>query len=321
MPNENSLWMGDLESYMTEKFVFQAFEQMGEAIVKVKLINSKQNKCPAGYCFVEFSDIESAQRAMLRLNGKIIPGSAPPKRFKLNRACFGREHLAVAEYSIFVGDISENVDDYKLFTIFSTRYKSCIAAKVVLDANGTSRGYGFVRFTDEAEQQRALTEMNGFTVDDAGKPLRVSVATPKRSPTSGSGEAAMVSNTCYQQQYYPSSYYDPYYGNSSSAAWWMAYQQPAAAYYYGQPQYGDNTQTGSYGYCDGQSTTATTQVASMLTEVTDDDEALEEPDTSVDVEQYNSQFIEQSEELYTSLAESRWHPLDNLLSTQSPTVN
>ena len=32
---------------------------------------------PAGYCFVEFSSAEAAQRAMLKLNNKVIPGSAP----------------------------------------------------------------------------------------------------------------------------------------------------------------------------------------------------------------------------------------------------
>ena len=32
---------------------------------------------PAGYCFVEFTDGETAHRAMLRLNGKKVPGSSP----------------------------------------------------------------------------------------------------------------------------------------------------------------------------------------------------------------------------------------------------
>ena len=32
---------------------------------------------PAGYCFVEFGSADAAQRAMLKLNGKIIPGTAP----------------------------------------------------------------------------------------------------------------------------------------------------------------------------------------------------------------------------------------------------
>jgi len=32
---------------------------------------------PAGYCFIDFSSADAAQRAMLKLNGKVIPGSAP----------------------------------------------------------------------------------------------------------------------------------------------------------------------------------------------------------------------------------------------------
>ena len=41
------------------------------------------------------------------------------------------------------------------------------------------RGYGFVRFTDESEHRRAMSEMQG-AVGCGGKPLRVSAATPKR---------------------------------------------------------------------------------------------------------------------------------------------
>lgn len=35
---------------------------------------------------------------------------------------------------------------------------------VILDANGFSKGYGFVRFADEDEQKDALNHMNGFKV-------------------------------------------------------------------------------------------------------------------------------------------------------------
>lgn len=42
---------------------------------------------------------------------------------------------------------------------------------------GMSRGYGFVRFADETDQQRALTEMQG--VYCGSRPMRISTATPK----------------------------------------------------------------------------------------------------------------------------------------------
>ncbi|KAJ1569778.1 hypothetical protein HK096_001785 [Nowakowskiella sp. JEL0078] len=40
-----------------------------------------------------------------------------------------------------------------------------------------SRGYGFVRFADEAEQQRSMSEMQGQYC--GSRPMRISVATPK----------------------------------------------------------------------------------------------------------------------------------------------
>lgn len=47
---------------------------------------------------------------------------------------------------------------------------------------GLSRGYGFVRFTDPADQQRALAEMNGVTFGPLNRPMRVCLATPKHRP-------------------------------------------------------------------------------------------------------------------------------------------
>lgn len=43
--------------------------------------------------------------------------------------------------------------------------------------SGKSRCFGFVRFTEELERQRALVEMNGVWF--AGRPLRVALATPR----------------------------------------------------------------------------------------------------------------------------------------------
>ena len=49
-----------------------------------------------------------------------------------------------------------------------------------------SKGYGFVRFGNDAERDRSLREMSGHIIN--GRPIRVSVATAKKSQNS-----AMVS--------------------------------------------------------------------------------------------------------------------------------
>lgn len=50
---------------------------------------------------------------------------------------------------------------------------------VVTDGSGRSKGYGFIRFTEENDQQRALIEMQHFP-GISRRPIRVSLATPKR---------------------------------------------------------------------------------------------------------------------------------------------
>lgn len=310
MSNEHTLWMGDLEVYMDERFIFQAFEQMGESVIRVKLMNNKQSRNPAGYCFVDFSSADAAQRAMLKLNGKVIPGTAPPKRFKLNYASFGREHLANPEFSLFVGDVSEDLDDYSLFNIFASKYLSCKSANIVLDSNGKSRGYGFVRFACETEQQTALIEMQGYAGANV-KPLRISLATPKRSHSQNSSQSSTPAtpHSYYQQHYYPN--YQPFY-NSAAAAWWAAYQQPNTGYYYGQ--YPDS----SYGYSAQQYydssaySTDETDMSAAKEQNTEDSDEVEDPVVADDVQKCNMEFMQQNEELYEEIEKSRWHLMDDV---------
>ena len=91
------------------------------------------------------------------------------------------------EYSIFVGDLGPEVNEYVLVSLFQSRFPSCKSAKIMTDPiSGMSRGYGFVRFSDETDQQRALTEMQG--VYCGNRPMRISTATPKnKGPGGGHG--------------------------------------------------------------------------------------------------------------------------------------
>ncbi|KAF9617471.1 hypothetical protein IFM89_036432 [Coptis chinensis] len=66
------------------------------------------------------------------------------------------------EHSIFVGDLASDVTDYLLQKTFRAQHRSVRGAKVVTDPNtGRSKGYGFVKFSDEMERNRAMSEMNG----------------------------------------------------------------------------------------------------------------------------------------------------------------
>lgn len=83
-------------------------------------------------------------------------------RFRLNHASTTGKPAAEREFSIWVGDLSTDVDDYSLYRAFAAKYNSIRTAKVILDSSGFSKGYGFVRFANEEEQKNSLVTMNGY---------------------------------------------------------------------------------------------------------------------------------------------------------------
>ncbi|KAJ9499608.1 hypothetical protein LTR99_009779 [Exophiala xenobiotica] len=187
---KTTLWMGELEPWVDENFIRNLWFQMGEQ-VSVKMIRDKFSG-NAGYCFVDFSSPQAAGKA-LQLSGQPMPNSNRP--FKLNWASGGgladRRDDRGPEYSIFVGDLGPEVNEYVLVSLFQSRFPSCKSAKIMTDPlSGMSRGYGFVRFSDESDQQRALTEMQG--VYCGNRPMRISTATPKNKggPMGGGGPGA-----------------------------------------------------------------------------------------------------------------------------------
>ncbi|VDN16232.1 unnamed protein product [Dibothriocephalus latus] len=148
-----------LEPYMDETFIRKAFDFHDEKVVSVKIIRNKT------------------------------------RRFKLNHASYGKDSSSgyafcctllitfpLREFSLFVGELTEDVDDLALFNAFK-KYPSCRSAKVVMN-NGKSRGYGFVRFSSESDQDKALIEMQNFC-GLGYKPIRVSLAIPKRYTMDG----------------------------------------------------------------------------------------------------------------------------------------
>ncbi|KAG2246714.1 hypothetical protein Bca52824_086342 [Brassica carinata] len=176
-----TLWIGDLLHWMDEAYLHTCFSHTGE-VSSVKVIRNKLTCQSEGYGFVEFLTRAAAEEVLQTFSGSIMPNSE--QLFRLNWASFSTgEKRAVEngpELSIFVGDLSPDVTDAMLQELFAERYPSVKSAKVVIDSNtGRSKGYGFVRFGDEGERSRALTEMNGALCSN--RQMRVGVATPKRA--------------------------------------------------------------------------------------------------------------------------------------------
>ncbi|CAN6452283.1 unnamed protein product [Victoria cruziana] len=175
-----TLWVGDLQYWMDEGYLHGCFAHTGE-VVSVKIIRNKQTGQSEGYGFIEFVSRAAAERVLQTYNGTMMPNVE--QSFRLNWASFGvgeKRPDTGPEFTIFVGDLASDVSDYVLQETFRSHYTSIKGAKVVTDrVTGRSKGYGFVRFGDESEQVRAMTEMNG--VFCSTRPMRIGPATTKKS--------------------------------------------------------------------------------------------------------------------------------------------
>lgn len=179
--DNRTIWIGDLQQWMDESYLNSCFAHTGE-VSSLKIIRNKHTGQSERYGFVEFHSHSAAEKVLQSYNGTPMPNG--DQLFRLNWAGFSTGDKRGAadvgpDLSVFVGDLTSDVTDALLLETFASRYQSVKGAKVVVDTStGRSKGYGFVRFGDENERSRAITEMNGMFCST--RQMRVGVATPKK---------------------------------------------------------------------------------------------------------------------------------------------
>lgn len=258
---------------MDEEFIHRAFAHMGETVMSVRLIRDKITGETAGYGFVELIDETSVERCLRKVNGKPLPGATPPKRFKLSRTTYGKHGESCSTYSLFVSDLTPDVDDGMLYEFFNFHFSSCCSGKIVLDSSGYSKCCGFVSFESEREQRRALAELQGAS-GLGKKPLRLSMAAnklkKKESPENQNWQFPADSYNIHNS--YLNQYFYPQYSSHLSTYDW---------------NYDYNYLNPSQNILQGE-------------EMEEDDD-LEYPDSEINVMEANERFMDQSEELYSAL--------------------
>lgn len=91
-----------------------------------------------------------------------VPEAVTPLNPAQQRECINIVILAFLrpEFSVFVGDLASEVDDYQLHQVFK-KYPSCKGAKVVTDQYGYSR---YVSSQRRTRQRDGLTECILLTI-------------------------------------------------------------------------------------------------------------------------------------------------------------
>ena len=159
---EFTLWMGDIQPWMTQIFILNSFHHFGFYPKNIKIIHDKKSNLPLNYCFINFDSLNIANTALNRLNGVKIPNAHLESRFRLNWANKNFENFK----NVYVGNISPHIKDVELFNIFKQRYPSVLYANIVRENKG-KKNYGFVYFAKDEEYKKCLNEMNGFILGNS----------------------------------------------------------------------------------------------------------------------------------------------------------
>ncbi len=174
-----------------------------------------------GYGFLEFETKEQAEKALDVLNGKLLP-KANNKTFKLNWAMHKINNSQNPnEFSIYVCELETSVNEEILTNFFKKKYKSVIDSKIIIDpSTKISKGYGFVKFSDKTESEKAISEMNGQSLN--GKTIKTGTASYKKNEKKNmnifndynikQNDSNLFMQQQYLNQFYLSNgYINPYY--------------------------------------------------------------------------------------------------------------
>ena len=171
-----TLWIGEIEMWMDEEFLEKAFISYNVPIKSVKIIRDRGTGITLGYGFVELFSHSQAEEVLNQLSDKAV--LYDNKTIKLNWASDSASKIACMgslpknEFTIYVGELDLNIGESELKNYFQKYYSSVLSAKIITDPiNKRSKGYGFVRFSDQNESQRAIAEMNGKII--LGRPIKV----------------------------------------------------------------------------------------------------------------------------------------------------
>lgn len=79
--------------------------------------------------------------------------------------------------NIYVSNLSFNVKDEDLRGVFAP-FGEVTSAKVIMDkTTNQSRGFGFIEMSDDAASKKAISELDGSTLDN--RTIKVTEARPK----------------------------------------------------------------------------------------------------------------------------------------------
>ncbi|KAF6737965.1 Polyadenylate-binding protein 1 [Oryzias melastigma] len=153
-----NIFIKNLDKSIDNKALYDTFSAFGN-ILSCKVVCDENGS--KGYGFVHFETQESAERAIEKMNGMLLNDQKVfVGRFKSRKEREAELGAQAKDFTnVYIKNFGEDMDDDKLKEIFS-KFGNALSVRVMTDASGKNRGFGFVSFERHEDAQRAVDEMN-----------------------------------------------------------------------------------------------------------------------------------------------------------------
>ena len=155
-----NVFVKNLAPIIDNKALFDTFSVSGN-ILSCKVATDETGKSK-GYGYVHYETAGAAQDAISKFNGNFI------EEMEVHVGPFLRRQDRAGQSdwtNLYVKQFPETWDDVRLKELFSA-YGAVASVIINRDAEGKSRGFGFVNFTDHPSAEKALSELANKSIED-----------------------------------------------------------------------------------------------------------------------------------------------------------
>jgi len=170
---KRNLIVNYLPPTLNQDDVKELFGRIGP-VSNCKLIRNYTTGQSLGYAFIEYPTENLAAEAIAQIDGMQVQ----EKKLKVSYA--RQSSPDIKNSNVYVAGLPSWVTEEQLLSLFSP-FGSVLTHKVLINADNSSRGVGFVRYGLKSEAENAINAMSGKTLPDATGPLTVKLAIPPAS--------------------------------------------------------------------------------------------------------------------------------------------